>query len=394
LLRATEQLTLRRLSRGDSRMAGRRGHGDGGIDEPYPGHYRLRWRVDGRRHSKIFQGSLGEARRELRRLLKTADDGEHVAPDRQRVADYLRDWLGADTRISPKTRERYQQLAERQIIPHLGAALLQKLKPSQIDAWHSTLLKGGLHPRTVGHAHRVLHRGLERAVTLEIISRNVAHAVKPPRVESEEVEILSAKQVGEVLSRLDGHPLHPIVVFALATGMRRGEICGLQWCAVDLDKGMVRVERAIEETEGEGLRVKAPKTIAGRRSISLPPHAVEMLRAHWGRQVELRLQLGIGGRPEDWVFPGSPDGSRPSAPDKLSRDWGNVVRDRKLPRVMFHALRHTHASALIAAGQDIVSISKRLGHSSPAITLRVYSHLFSTAGDAAAAEAIERLFKS
>jgi integrase len=79
----------------------------------------------------------------------------------------------------------------------------------------------------------------------------------------------------------------------------------------------------------------------------------------------------------------------PYPPDKLSRDWGNAVRDRKLPRVMFHALRHSHASALIASGVDIVTVSRRLGHGSPAITLGVYAHAFGVDNDAAAARAIE-----
>ena len=130
------------------------------IDEPYPGHHQLRWRVDGKRFSKMFRGSLAEARRELRRLLKTADDGTHVVPDRQTLVEYLRDWLDNDTGLSPKTLERYKQLTERQISPHLGTALLQKLRPVQVHAWHSTLLKSGLHPRTVGHPYRVLHRGV------------------------------------------------------------------------------------------------------------------------------------------------------------------------------------------------------------------------------------------
>ena len=147
-------------------MTGRRGHGDGGIDEPTPGHYRLRWRVDGKRYSKMFRGSLAEARKELRRLLKTADDGTHVAPDSQTIAGYLNDWLNNDTNLSPKSVERYKQLAKHQVTPHLGSVLLQKLKPIQIDAWHSVLLKGGLHPTTVSNAHRMLHRGLERAIKL------------------------------------------------------------------------------------------------------------------------------------------------------------------------------------------------------------------------------------
>ena len=261
----------------------RRGHGDGGIDQRGENRWRLRWRVDGKRYAKSFEGTRKEAQAELRRLLKTADDGTHVAPDRQTVANYLRDWLSNDTGLSPKTLERYKQLAERQVVPHLGTVPLQKLKPAQIDTWHSTLLKSGLHPRTVGHAHRVLHRGLERAVKLEIVSRNVAHAVTPPRVEYEEVEILTSEQIGEVLKRLEDHPLRPIVVFALSSGCRRGEICALTWGGVDLDKGSVRIEQSLEETAA-GLRVKPPKSKAGRRSLALPPHAVEMLRSCYRQQ--------------------------------------------------------------------------------------------------------------
>jgi integrase len=375
----------------------RRDHGDGGIDQRGPDRWRLRWRVGGKRFTKSFQGSIGDARKELRRLIKSADDGAHVAPARLILADYLRDWLYADPRISPKTRERYCQLAERQIIPHLGAVVLQKLRPVQVSEWHTDLLKSGgkdgksLAARTVGHAHRVLHRGLERAVALEIISRNAAHPVPPPKVDREEVAILSAGQIADTLSRIEDHPLYPIAALAVATGMRRGELCGLTWGAVDLDAATVRVERSLEETAA-GLRVKPPKTRHGHRTISLPKSTVETLRDHHRRQLEQHMLLGLG-RPgaEDWVFP-LLDGS-PYPPDKLSRDWGNVVRDRKLPRVMFHALRHSHASALIAAGVDIVTVSKRLGHGSPAITLGVYAHLFNRT-DALAAQAIERALGS
>jgi integrase len=369
----------------------RRDHGDGGIDARGADRWRLRWRVDGKRFTKSFRGSIGEARKELRRVIKSADDGQHVAPARLVLADYLRDWLGADPGISPKTRERYRQLAELQIIPHLGTVALQKLRPVQVSKWHGELLKTGLAPRTVGHAHRVLHRSLERAVALELVSRNVAHPASPPKVERVEIVILTAGQIADTLRRIEDHPLHAIVSLAVTTGMRRGEICGLAWGAVDLDGATVRVERSLEET-AEGLRVKPPKTRSGFRTISLPKSTVETLREHHRRQGEQRLLFGLG-RPgaDDPLFTLA-DGS-PYPPDKLSRDWGNLVRDRKLPRVTFHALRHSHASALIAAGVDIVTVSKRLGHGSPAITLGVYAHLFNRT-DALAAQAIERALRS
>jgi integrase len=365
----------------------RRDHGDGGVDERGPDRWRLRWRVDGKRFTKSFHGSIGEARKELRRLIKSADDGQHVAQDKVTVERYLADWLAADTGISPKTRERYQQLARLQIVPHLGATALQKLRPADIEAWHKTLLDGELSARTVGHAHRVLHRGLERAVyPLGLISRNVAHAVHPPKVEAAEIEVLSPDQIAEVRAKLAGHPIAPLFELAIGTGMRRGEICGLLWGAVDLAHGVVRVERSLEETAA-GVRAKAPKSKAGRRRIELPRVTADALRIHYRAQSELRLQLGLG-RPEedDYVFP-SPASEKFAvrSPGALSDAWRDAVFWRKLPKVTFHALRHSHASALIAGGVDILAISRRLGHAQASITLNVYGHLIERSEDAVVA---------
>jgi integrase len=354
----------------------RRNHGDGGIEEFGPDRWRLRWRVNGKRHSKMFRGTVTDARKELRRLIKSVDDGVHVAPAKLTIADYLDDWLANDTRISLKTRERYQQLARRQIKPYLGLVEIQKLRPADVSRWHSALLKTGLAPRTVGHAHRVLHRGLERAVALEITARNVVHAVPPPKVNQAEIEILNPEQVAEVRAKLVDHPLGPVVELALGSGMRRGELCALTWGAVDLITGVVQVVRSMEETAA-GLRTKEPKTVRGRRSIALPKVAAEALREQQRRQLAQRLATGIGRPgPGDYVFPKptSPEFA-PWPPDQLSRDWARVVAGRQLPRVSFHALRHTHTSTLIAAGVDILTISRRLGHGRASVTLDVYGHL-------------------
>jgi integrase len=157
---------------------------------------------------------------------------------------------------------------------------------------------------------------------------------------------------------------------------------------------VVKVERNMEQTKARGLRIKSPKTAAGRRTIKLPGSTVEILRAHYRQQIGLRLQLGLGGRPgaEDFVFT-LLDG-RPYPPSNLSAAWIKLLRARKLPPIRFHAMRHSHASALIAAGLDVVTVSKRLGHSNPTMTLRIYSHLFDHSTDAAAADAIEKALGS
>jgi integrase len=172
--------------------------------------------------------------------------------------------------------------------------------------------------------------------------------------------------------------------------MRRGELCALAWGAVDLDRAIVRVERSLEETRG-GLRFKPPKSRHGRRSISLPGNVIDTLRARRAEQLELRLQLGLGRPgPDDLVFARFDGAAYP--PDTLSRDWWRVTIALGLPRIPFHALRHSSASALIAAGLDVVSVSRRLGHGSPAITLSVYAHMFRET-DKAAADAIDAVMR-
>jgi integrase len=335
-----------------------------------------------------MRGTKKEAQVELTRLLAEIDAGIVVDPSKISVAEYIRAWLDGTDALAGKTRERYRQLAEQQIIPHLGPTVLQKLRPAQIADWHVALLRAGgkdgkpLSARTVGHAHRVLHTALARAARLETIGRNVASVVKPPKVEAEEVEILAAEQIGAVLVTLKDHALYPIVALALGTGARRGELCALRWGDVDLDGATVRVDRSMEETSG-GLKAKAPKTRNGRRTINLPAGVVETLRAHRVQQLGQRLALGLG-RPgaDDLVFT-MPDGATRS-PDNLSRDWRRTVLALGLPPVMFHALRHSHASALIAAGLDAQTISRRLGHASAAFTLNTYTHLFANTADEAA----------
>jgi integrase len=342
------------------------------------------------------RGKRQDAERELTRLLSGVDSSTLVEPSKVTVEKYLLDWLDGTHGLSPKTAERYRQLADQQVIPHLGNIRLQKLRPQHVQEWHDKLLKSGgkggraLSARTVGHAHRVLHRALARAVGSEAVSRNVAAAIAPPKVEPQEVEILAPEQVRFVLDKLRGHLLYPIAAMALATGCRRGELLGLQIGDLDFDAGTLTVQRSLEETKA-GLRLKPPKTKYSRRTIALPEGAVAVLRAHWRHQLEHRLALGLGKAELDAFVFSKPNGS-PLSPDNLSRDWIRVSRSLKLPRVMFHALRHTHASALIAGGLDVVQIARRLGHGSPVVTLRVYGHLFGKV-DKAAADAIENVLR-
>jgi integrase len=152
--------------------------------------------------------------------------------------------------------------------------------------------------------------------------------------------------------------------------MRRGELLALRWKDVDLDGGKLRVEQSLEQTK-TGLRFKGPKTKHGRRQISLPSSVVVELRTHRRTQAEQRLALGLGKEADEALVFRRVDGA-PLLPNSVTTEWRRLVVSLRLPRVSLHAWRHTHASQLIASGMDVLTISRRLGHGSPSITLNVY----------------------
>jgi integrase len=198
------------------------------------------------------------------------------------------------------------------------------------------------------------------------------------------VTIIDEGRLNELIERLEGRPIYPKAIVALFTGMRRGELVALRWGAVDLDKKLLRVREALEQTVSHGIRVKKPKSKAGRRDIALPDIVVSVLHEHRRAQLELRLKLGLGKLADDTFVFGHVDGS-PTTPKAVSLEWAKVADAIGMGDITFHALRHTHASQLIAAGVDVVTISKRLGHAKPSVTLDVYSHLFRSNDEKAAA---------
>jgi integrase len=340
---------------------------------------------------RSFKGTKREAQAELVRLMDTVRRGEHVDPAKLILAEYLDRWEQgwAALQVGPKTRERYVELLRLHVRPHIGALPLHKLQPVHLAELYAKLLSTGLSARTVGHVHRCLHKALIVAVEWNLLARNPAAIAKPPKVQAREIEIITVEQAQKLLRCLRGRALYPIIMLALATGMRRGELLALRWCDVDLDAGTAQVARSLEQTKA-GLRFKEPKTKHGRRSIKLSASVVAELKAHWKQQQERRLKLGQGRAVEgDLVFP-SWDGTVRS-PNATTREWVRALAEFKLPAISLHALRHTHASQLIAAGMDPVAISRRLGHASPTITLNVYGHLFGNSDDRAA-EIVEAAF--
>lgn len=235
---------------------------------------------------------------------------------------------------------------------------LQKLRPVHLSELYAKLQRSGGHQgrqlaaRSVGHVHRVLHRALGHAATWGVVSQNVATLVSPPPVPDTEIAILTEDQIGATLHHLQGRTLRPIVSFLLGTGARRGEALALRWKDLNLDKGVVRIERSLEQTK-TGLRFKAPKTKKGRRNVAISPWLVAELRAHRARQQERRLSLGMGRAPDDSLVFARWDGATRS-PHWLTQKFALAMASLKIDATL-HGLRHTHVSQLIAAGLDVLN---------------------------------------
>jgi integrase len=348
------------------------------------------------------RGTKAEAKVRLAELVAAVGKAEYVEPSKVTVAEHVRarvaQWEAAydpaaKTGISPKTAERYRELVENQIAPHIGSTAAQRLTTRDIERWHATLRtsgrkggKAGVSARTIGHAHRILVHALRDGIKHDLVTKNVASIEGAPKVDDTEVHVVAKERIGELIDKLRSRAMYTRAIVALFTGLRRGELLALGWHRVDLDAKVLQVREALEETK-TGLRVKQPKTGAGRRDVSLPEIVVEALREHRRQQLELRMALGAGKMADDaLVFPAPLKGGYQS-PRAFSKEWARVATSIGFAGITFHALRHTHVSQLHHAGVDIVTISKRPGHRSVDITLRIYSHMFASA-DTKASDAI------
>ncbi|HXB79656.1 MAG TPA: tyrosine-type recombinase/integrase [Bradyrhizobium sp.] len=349
----------------------------------------------GRRKTQFhtFRGTKRQAQVKLAELIASVAQDKYVEPSKITVGDFVTDRVDqweARGDITARTAARYRELIENQIVPHIGVKHLQKLRTLDIEEWHAALRnggradgKGGLAPRTIGHAHRVLDKAFREAVKNELVVKNVVVNQSAPKVASDE-EMVIVRDIPAFIEALRGHRLYVPAMIGLFTGMRIGEVLALNWSRLDLNRKVIEVRSALEQTKAHGIRIKAPKTKAGRRDITLPDVLVTALREFRTKQMELWFKLGGGRIPNDALLFANVDGSLPSQ-KAYSKAWSEFAAKIDMPDLTFHCLRHSHASQLIDAGVDIVTISKRLGHASPTVTLEVYAHMFKNDDSKAAA---------
>ncbi|WP_375762854.1 tyrosine-type recombinase/integrase [Bradyrhizobium sp. Pha-3] len=369
----------------------------GHIRERSPGHWAIiieqRDPSTGKRKRKwhSYKGNKRQAQTECARLISEVKAGAYVEPSKTTVAEFLTRWLKhIKPNVSPRTHERYEQIATKNLAPLIGAKILSKLQPIDVSEAYSNALetgrrdgKGGLSPRTVHHMHRVLYSALNQAERWKLIVRNPAALLEKrdrPKIERKAVRTIDALSTAAVFDAARERRLFVPLVLASLCGLRRGEITALRWKSVDLENGQLAVIASTEQTDAGAIREKEAKS--GRaRTVALPAMAVEELRRWRVTQAQELLRLGVRAD-DDWHVVTQFDGS-PLQPRSLTHVVSAFLKDWK---VTLHGLRHSHASHMLASNIHPKVVQERLGHSSIAITMDVYSHLMpNMQGEAAAA---------
>jgi integrase len=357
-----------------------RGH----IRERSPGHWAIVIDVpdlaDGKRKQRwhSFRGTKREAQRECARLISELDKGTAVEPSRMTVAAFLERWIGhMQGHVSPRSHERYAEIARKNLAPLLGALMLTKLQPAHVSQAYAKALtsgrrdgQGGLSARTVTHMHRVLREALQQAVQWQMLARNPADAVRPPKAEHKQMSVLDTNAAVELIEAARETPLFVPILLGLRCGMRRGEVVALRWRNVDLERGQISVVASAEQTD-RGVREKEPKNGKGR-TIVLSASEIGELRNHRLRQAEGLLALGVRLTDDHHVV--AREDGHPLQPRSLTHAFVKFVRRHGF-QIRLHDLRHSHATHMLAVGVHPKIAQERLGHSSVGITLDLYSHV-------------------
>ena len=278
--------------------------------------------------------------------------------------------------LRPRVWQLYEQVGRTHLLPALGRIPLANLGPDDLRALHTRMLDAGLSPTTARHAHRVLHRALADAVRWGIAARNVAERATPPRAAQQEMRTLSVEQVQVLLAAARDDRLEALYLLAVTTGMREGELLGLRWRDVDLDRARLSVTATLESA-GTNPVLAEPKTAKSRRQIMLTESAVVALRRHRQAQIAEHLTAGPKWGGHDLVFTDG-EGQALRRQTVLQFRLRPLLREAGLPPIRFHDLRHTAATLLLSRGVHPKIASEMLGHASVAITLDRYSHVSET----------------
>ena len=345
--------------------------------------------------SKTVHCSKKEAKIELAKFVADVQKGMYVEGKSLKFTDFVEIWKRdyGSKELAPSTYKRYLGILESRIIPFFGHFRVDKIKPTDIMQFYDLLSKDTqivrrkdnngkktgkpLSPKTILEHHRLLRAMLQKAVYWQMIVSNPAERVQAPKTKKPKRKYYDDEQSKALISGLmklteEQFKYKVAIILTIFTGVRLGELMGLEWDDINFREGIVSINRSSQYLADKGVFTKVPKTESSIRDVAIPDFVVSLLEEYKYWYDEQKYQYG-----ELWVDSNrlfvQADG-RPMHPSTISKWFEKFVAQIGLPVINFHGLRHTNATLLIAQNIDVSVVAARLGHAQITTTLNFYVH--------------------
>ncbi|HEX9131119.1 MAG TPA: tyrosine-type recombinase/integrase [Ktedonobacteraceae bacterium] len=354
----------------------RRGRGEGSVYQRKDGRWSASLYLENGKRKTVYGRTRKEAYEKLQKTLLEQRQGLLATGPKQTVKQYMEYWLEHVHKQSLRLNSyvKVRELLDLHILPALGHLQVQKMTIQHIQAFYSGLQEK-LSASRVRFIHSTLHSALDDAVRTGLVAKNVCDSVTLPRLVKREMQALTPEQARRVVEAAQGGRMEALLLLALTTGMRRGELLGLKWEDITLDEhnGSLQIRRSMTRVAGHGVVTSEPKTASSKRKIALSLYVVGVLKEHRVHQLEMRLKAGSKWTEHDLVFCNVYGNFL--HPARLYLLFHKVLADAGVPHIRFHDLRHSAATILLSMGVNVKVVQEILGHSRISMTLDTYSHV-------------------
>ncbi len=331
-----------------------------------------------KRITKYFE-TRKEAQDWLAKVAHEKNIGAFVEPDKITLGYWLDRWLNdyKKTRLRPTTWETYETMARVHIKPAIGHIPLQKLQAADLQRLYNQKLKEEKSSATVHKIAQVINAALRQALKEQLVYRNVNDATELPPLKYKEIQPLTADQVQKFLEAAEQDRLYAAYLLELGTGLRRGELLALRWQDLDLENGRIFVNQTVARVRDENgprktkLEYNPPKTEKSKASVPIPENIVWELVKHQIRQQEEKDFFGKEYRDNGLVFCNENGGQLD--PRAFTRRYERLLKKAGIPKTSFHNLRHTFATLLLEAGEEMKTVQELLRHARLNITADIYT---------------------
>ncbi len=329
------------------------------------------------RHIETFYGGKKEAVLRENELKLQLRNNTYIKKNKMNIEDLMNEWLEAKkSGIELKTYKSYE-LWSNKIINSIGSIKLKDLNVKILEDFYNDLRTNTtLSPKSIQEIYTTISMALNKAIKWGYIINNPNLLIDKPKVKQKEIQCYSPEEVETLIKVLKNEPLkyQAIIMLALDSGARRGELTGLTWNDIDFDKSLININKTTQYLPGYGIFEKSTKSETSNRVIYITDATKQILKKYQFEQYQKRMLLGDKWQNSNRVF--TTDYGADMHPDTPSKILEKIIQKYNLKRITFHGLRHTSISLQISSGVQSQIVSKRAGHSSVTITDKIYSHFF------------------